>query len=242
MHLPDSLLQGAVCPLTTAIASTTLAAALLTPRGARDRRPSASLFTCTTALLAAAQMVNIPVLPGVSGHLVGGVLAARLLGIRFGILSMAAVVTLQALLLGDGGIQVLGANLCNLALVATGLGGLLDRFLRTRTPAPPLLSAAVASWISVVAATLALGSELVLGGTVQAASILPALLGVHVLIGAGEALCTIALLQVGNWKPWSRPALPWAVLAVLVLGLAPLSSTLPDGLEWAVEQGAPATD
>jgi cobalt/nickel transport system permease protein len=242
VHLPDSLLQGPVCPITAAVASTALAGTLLASRGANDRRPTAPLFTSTTALLAAAQMVNIPVLPGVSGHLVGGVLATRLLGIRFGILSMATVVILQALLLGDGGIHVLGANLCNMALVATGFGGLLDRMMRTRMAIPSPLSAAIASWISVVAATIVLGSELVVGGTLPAASLLPALLGVHLLIGLGESLLTVALLQAGNWKPWSRPALPWAMLALVFLGLTPLSSSLPDGLEWAMNKAHSQTN
>ncbi len=235
MHLPDSLLQGPICPLTTALSATALVGGFLWTRRT-TLRPSTPLFASTTALLAAAQMVNVPVLPEVSGHLVGGVLAARLLGVRFAVLAMSLVVAFQALVLGDGGVQVLGANLFNLAIVATGLGGLFDRFLRTRMRTHSLLSVGLASWASVVAATLALTGELSVGGTVAVLSIAPALLSVHLLIGLGEGLASASLLQAGAWKGWVRPALPWAVIAIVFLGLSTMSSSLPDGLEWATQQ------
>ena len=235
MHLPDSLLHGPICPLTAALSASALVGGFLWTRRTSPH-PTLPLFASTTGLLVGVQMVNVPVLPEVSGHLIGGVLAARLLGVRFAVLAMSLVVVFQALLLGDGGTQVLGANLFNLAIVATGLGGLVDRFLRTRMRMHSLLSAGLASWASVVAATLALTGELSVGGTVAVVSIAPALLSVHLLIGLGEGLASTALLQAGAWRGWVRPALPWAVMAFVFLGLSTVSSSLPDGLEWALQQ------
>lgn len=237
MHLPDSLLDGPICPLTMALSATALVGGFLWTRRTSPHPtfPTLPLFASTTGLLVAAQMVNVPVLPEVSGHLLGGVLAARVLGVRFAILSMSLVVVFQALALGDGGVQVLGANLCNIVLVATGIGGLLDKFLRAHTRIHPLLSTGLASWASVFGAAVVLAGQLTLGGTLAASSILPALLGVHLLIGFGEGLLTTTLLQAGQWKTWARPALPWVVMALVFLGLSTVSSPLPDGLEWAIQ-------
>jgi len=231
------MLHGAVCPLTAAVSAVAIAScAALVAR--RRHRPDATLFAATTAMLVSAQAVNVPILPGVSGHLVGGVLAARVLGAPAAVLSMSLVLVFQAFALGDGGVHALGSNLLNLAVVAPLLGGLLDRMLRDRTGLGPAASAALASWLSVVAASVVLGVELSLGGTASVSTILPALIGVHLVVGIGEGLLTTALLHASTFVPRARPALPWAALALGLLALSTVSSPLPDGLEWALRQQA----
>src|SRR5207253_6220098 len=69
----------------------------------------------------AAQSINVPIAPGTSAHLVGGVLLAWVLGPGLGVWTMAMVLAAQALLLGDGGIASLGANVLNMAILPAGI-------------------------------------------------------------------------------------------------------------------------
>ena len=117
MHIPDMMLQGAICPATAAIASIGLAGTAYAAYKT-SIKPAASLFAGVTALIFAAQMVNFPILTGTSGHLLGATLAVALLGSAFGIMAMSLVVIVQCLIFADGGISVLGANLLNMALLA----------------------------------------------------------------------------------------------------------------------------
>jgi cobalt/nickel transport system permease protein len=149
------------------------------------------------AFIFAAQMFNFQIPGGTSGHLLGGVLAAVLLGPWAGTLVMACVVAVQALVFQDGGLVVLGANIFNMGVIGT-LGGYavyrsLCRLLggedRARIPA-----AGIAAWLSVVVASAAMAIELALSGTTPLEITLPAMLGVHAVIGIGEALITMAAL------------------------------------------------
>ena len=126
MHIPDSMLQGAVCPVTLALgAAGVTVAATFAVRSAN--KPSAARFAGVAALIFAGQMMNFAIPGGTSGHLLGGVLAAALLGTPFGVLAMTLVLAVQALLFGDGGLLALGANVVNMALLGVGIGGLLRR-------------------------------------------------------------------------------------------------------------------
>jgi cobalt/nickel transport system permease protein len=154
------------------------------------------LMGVTAAFIFAGQMVNFPVAPGTSGHLLGGVLAAVLLGPWAGTLVMTAVVTVQALLFQDGGLIVLGANIFIMGIVGT-LGAyaayrLLARILggeaRGRVPA-----AAVAAWLAVMGGALSIGLML-LASNATTVEVMGVILGVHALIGIGEAAITIAAL------------------------------------------------
>jgi cobalt/nickel transport system permease protein len=147
-------------------------------------------------------MVNFPVYPGTSGHLLGGVLAAVLLGPWAGTVVMACVVGVQALLFTDGGLVVMGANIFNMGIVGT-LGGYavyraVARALggeeRGRLPA-----AAVAAWMAVMGGALGIALQLGLSGATDLAVALPVILGLHALIGLGEAAITVAALAfIGN--------------------------------------------
>ena len=149
------------------------------------------------AFIFAAQMFNFQVIGGTSGHLLGGVLAAVLLGPWAATIVMACVVAVQALVFQDGGLVVLGANIFNMGVIGT-LGGfaiyatianLLGGESRGRLPA-----AAIAAWTSVVLGALAMAIELAISGTTPLELTLPAMVGVHMVIGIGEAVITVAAL------------------------------------------------
>jgi cobalt/nickel transport system permease protein len=154
------------------------------------------LMGVMAAFIFAAQMLNFPVAGGTSGHLIGGALAAIILGPWAAILVMASVVGLQALLFQDGGLVVLGVNLFNMAIISSLLGyGLYwvirklgDSFSFT------LAGGAAGAWISVVISAVAAAFQLAVSGTSPLMLALPALAGVHALIGIGEGLITIGAL------------------------------------------------
>ena len=173
------------------------------------------LLGVTTAFVFAAQMLNFPVAMGTSGHFLGAVLAAVLLGPLNGCLVFAAVLVIQCLLFADGGLTALGVNVFNMGIVG-GMGGYaLFRLVTAMLPESRrtfLFAAALASWFSVVMAAVACAAELALSGTAPLRMVLPAMTLVHALIGIGEALITVATLSVilaarpdvvGEWRPAS---------------------------------------
>ncbi len=196
MHLPDGFLS---IPIALAMWFATAVAVGVAARRANrslDER-AVPLMGVLAAFIFAAQMFNFQVVGGTSGHLLGGVLAAVLVGPWAGTLVMTAVIAVQGLLFQDGGLVVMGANIFNMGVVGTiggyalyrGLTATLGGEVRSRIPA-----AAVAAWASVVAGAGLTAIELGLSGTSPLEIALPAMLGVHVLIGVGEALITTAAL------------------------------------------------
>ena len=213
------------------------------------------------AFIFAAQMLNFPVAGGTSGHLIGGALAAIILGPWAAILVMTAVVGLQALLFQDGGLVVLGINLLNMSIMSVLAGyGAYWLFRRFGTNFKHLMIGGfVAAWLSVVVSAASTALLLALSGTTPLVIALPAMIGVHMLIGMGEGLITVfalsfirtarpALLQVpADTRASGVPVAPataltersmslrwWAlgyIIAVAVTLLAPLASGSPDGLE-----------
>jgi cobalt/nickel transport system permease protein len=147
------------------------------------------------AFIFAAQMFNFQVVGGTSGHLLGGVLAAVLLGPWAATLVMASVIAVQALVFQDGGLVVMGANIFNMGIIGTLGGFYLYRAIaaalggerRARIPA-----AAIAGWASVVTGSVAMSLELAASETIALQIAVPAMVGVHLLIGIGEALITAA--------------------------------------------------
>jgi cobalt/nickel transport system permease protein len=196
LHAADRFLSVPVSLLMWTITAVVIAIAVRQTNRTIDER-SVPLMGVMAAFIFAAQMFNFQVAGGTSGHLLGGVLAAILLGPWAGTLVMACVIAVQALLFSDGGLVVMGANIFNMGVVGT-LGGFaiylaLCRVLggedRARIPA-----SAIAAWIAVVLASLAMSVELIVSGTSPAEIVLPAMVGVHVFIGIGEALITAAAL------------------------------------------------
>jgi cobalt/nickel transport system permease protein len=197
MHMADGLVN---LPINGAawVASGTVCAVALRHANATlgDKHPP--LLGMTGAFIFAAQMLNFPVLPGVSGHFMGGALAVLLLGPLNAVLVMALVVGVQCLLFADGGLSVLGVNILNLAVVGPLAAHLAFRLLRRAAyggRAAFLACAAVSAWLSVVAAALVCGLQLLASGTLPWSGV-GLLVAVHVPIGLGEALVTFGALSV----------------------------------------------
>lgn len=211
MHIPDGFLSAPVAVAGYGLSAAVLALAVRRSSRTLEER-QVPLLGVTTAFVFAAQMLNFPVAMGTSGHYLGAVLAAVLLGPLNGCLVFAAVLVIQCLLFADGGLTALGVNMLNMG-VAGGVGGYaLFRLVTALLPQSRrtfLFAAALASWFSVVAAASACAVELALSGTVPMGMVLPAMAGVHALIGIGEALITVATLSVilaarpdvvGEWR------------------------------------------
>jgi cobalt/nickel transport system permease protein len=196
MHIPDGFLSPDVAVATGAVTAGTLAYSLRRAEDQLDDR-RIPLVGVTGAFVFAAQMLNFPVAGGTSGHFLGAALAAILLGPWLACLVLAVVIATQAFMFADGGVTALGANILNMGVIgALGVGGLMlaaRRLVRSRTAF--LAVAAGGAWLAVMAAAAATSLELAVSGTVPLATVLPAMLGVHALIGVGEAVVTVAAVS-----------------------------------------------
>ncbi len=203
LHTPDGFLSPAVALAMWGVTALVVAIAIRQTNRSLDER-AIPLMGVTAAFIFAGQMVNFPVAPGTSGHLLGGVLAAVLLGPWAGTLVMTAVVTVQALLFQDGGLLVLGANIFIMGIVGTlgayavyrFLAGILGGESRARIPA-----AAVAAWLAVMGGALSI-SLMLLASDATTLETMGIILGVHAAIGIGEAAITVAALAfIGATRP-----------------------------------------
>lgn len=251
MHIPDGFLSVPVAALGWALL---LAAAALALRQTRDKlgERQIPLMGILAAFVFAAQMINFPVAGGTSGHLIGGALVAILLGPWAAVLVLTSVLAVQGLLFQDGGLLAMGFNAFNMGVIAafvgSGVYGWARRLLGD-TPAGRLAGAALAAWLSVMAAAAATALQLALSGTVALELALPAMLAVHALIGVGEALITVGALAfiraarpdlIGAESGRSAAAGSGWVAAGLLIALAlalasPLADPNPDGLERVAE-------
>ncbi len=195
MHIPDGFVDIPVAVATSAV-SLGVVAYSLRKTGKELGERTVPLLGVTAAFIFAAQMLNFPVAGGTSGHFLGAMLAIALLGPYAATVVMTVVLLVQALGMADGGITALGANVFNMGVIAVfasyWLFLLLKRLL-PRTLTGRLAAVAVASWVSVLLASLACSLELALSGTVPLGVALPAMASVHMIIGLGEALITTAI-------------------------------------------------
>ena len=216
MHVPDGFLDAPTSVATGVVAVAGVGLALRKAREELDDR-TAPMAGLVATFVFAAQMVNFPVGLGTSGHLLGGALAAILVGPWTGVLAVSVVLLVQALLLADGGITAIGTNITLLALVGVVVGWLtfrgLQKLLPKRVGLVPAL-AAVAALVSVPAAALVFVGLYALGGTapVPLDRLTTAMLGWHTLIGIGEAVITgLVVASVVAVRPdlvyGARPAL-----------------------------------
>jgi cobalamin biosynthesis protein CbiM len=220
VHVPDGYLDAATTVGTAAVAAAGVALALRGARRELDER-TAPMAGLTAAFVFAVQMMNFPVAFGTSGHLIGGALTAVLVGPWTAVLCMTVVLLVQALVFADGGLTALGTNVTLMGLVAVAVGYGVFRLLHAvlpRTRTGVLASAGVGAFLSVPAAALVFVLLFAMGGVadVPVGSVLAAMVGVHLLIGLGEAAITVAVLG--------------AVLAVrpdLVRGARGLVRTVP---------------
>jgi len=144
------------------------------------------------ALIFAAQMLNYPVTNGTSGHLIGAMLAAAIVGPYAATVVMASVVIVQCALFGDGGFFSLGANILNMSVIAVWVGWAFYRLLKETIKLPRYFALFAGSWLSVMAASAACSIQIAYSGTAPLAKVLPAMLNVHSTIGIGEGIITVA--------------------------------------------------
>ncbi|MCS7254142.1 MAG: energy-coupling factor ABC transporter permease [Armatimonadota bacterium] len=190
MHIPDGYLSVPVTAVCGLVSICGLALAIRRLKvGIEDAKvPTMGVIA---AFVFAAQMLNFPIAFGVSGHVLGGLLAAIIVGPEAAVLVMSIVLIFQALLFGDGGLTALGANVLNMALIgswcAFAIFKLLVWLLRNDG-----IAIGVAAWLSVVLSSSACAVELWLSGSAPLKLVLPLMAGIHAIIGIGEALVTSA--------------------------------------------------
>jgi len=195
MHIPDGFLTAPTWMTAWAVSIGGVGYSLRRTAGTlKDRM--IPLMGVLSAFIFAAQMINFPVMGGTSGHLFGGVLAAALLGPYGGAVVLTCVLTFQCLIFQDGGLTALGANVFNMAIAGTMGGYSLYRLIAGNgdNEKKILAGAAAAAWFSVVAASVLCALELAISGTAPLGVVLPAMAGVHAIIGIGEAVITSAVI------------------------------------------------
>lgn len=205
LHIPDGFLNLPISLITWAIAIALIGLSLKRVQADYQERTVPLMGVCA-AFIFAAQMINFPIPGGTSGHLLGGTLAGALLGPWAGSLVMAVVFIVQSALFQDGGLTVLGANITNMGLIGTFGGYYLYKVIRSavgfNTWRGMAIAVAIASWVSVVVASLVCAIQLAFSGTVSLAVATTAMLIWHVLIGIGEALITLlAISYIWRTRP-----------------------------------------
>jgi cobalt/nickel transport system permease protein len=211
------------------------------------------LIGLAAAFIFVAQMLNFPVASGTSGHLLGATFAAVLLGPSASVIVMSSVLIVQSLIFADGGILALGANIFNMAIVAPLSGYGAYRVIRIvlRGEQGQLVAAGFAAWCSTVLAAVCCAGELASSGTVAWGNAFPAMAGIHMLTGIGEAAITMLVVAaIARTRPellkdsdeMSSGVLPttFVYVAIIVIGIlllvAPHASALPDGLQSVASQ------
>jgi cobalt/nickel transport system permease protein len=242
MHIPDGFLSLIISVICWAATAGVISLAISKTNKSLGER-QIPLMGVMAAFIFAAQMINFPVAGGTSGHLLGGAMAAIVLGPWAGMLVMTAVIAVQGLLFQDGGIVVMGANILNMGLVTAAVGYGLYRSTAGRSRSVKLTVAGIAAWLSVMTGALLTSVELWLSGTSNLQIVIPAMLTVHALIGLGEALITVSALGfimqtrpdlLGEDSDSAKGSRNWVyvggLIALLVVLFSPLASTDPDGL------------
>jgi cobalt/nickel transport system permease protein len=251
MHIPDGFLSTLVSVAFWVISVLVLAYALRrTGQDLGERQ--VPLMGVLAAAIFAGQMLNFSVTGGTSGHLLGAAMATILLGPWAAVIVMTTVVSVQAVIFQDGGLLALGANLFNMAVIGVAVSYFVYTSLRRLAGGRPwslFVSGFVAAWSSIFIASLSAALQLALSGTSPANIAVPAMGGIHALIGVGEGLITVGslaflvatrrdLLRAGP-APARGGAGMWAFglgIALLLAVFSPLASAHPDGLEWVAEQ------
>jgi len=209
MHMSDGLVNAPTSLAFGLLAALVLAVAVSRARADLDDR-TAPMAGLVTAFVFAVQMINFPILPGASGHLLGGALVAILVGPWVGSLCIAIVLVVQSILFADGGLTALGLNVTNMAIVGVFTGYLVARALRglaRRSRGGLVAVAFVAAFANTVVASLAFVVEYAVGGAGGAggaglATVFALMVGLHALIGIGEGLITAATVgAVAGTRP-----------------------------------------
>ncbi|MBP8002789.1 MAG: energy-coupling factor ABC transporter permease [Chloroflexi bacterium] len=246
LHIPDGFLTIVIAAACWIITLITLYVAAQKAQEVFDERlvPLAGIMA---AFIFAAQMLNFPVAGGTSGHFIGAALATIVLGPWLGILVMTSVIMLQALLFQDGGLVAMGANVLVMGIIPAFVGFGLTRSFLNRPLGQRLGIIGVASWLSLMAAAFVVALLLWLSNTSALGVVVPAMLGVHSIIGLGEAAITVAayafivrtrpeMVEKGKASGGRNWVIGGVLLALFLILFAPLASSSPDGLEWVAGQ------
>lgn len=206
MHMSDGLLNAPVSIAFLAVAAVGVGFALVKARADLDDR-TAPMAGLVATFIFAVQMINFPILPGASGHLLGGALAAILVGPYVGALCVTIVLVVQALLFADGGLTAIGANVTNMALIGTATGFLVAvalRKLAERGKGGLAAVAFVSAFVNTVVAATGFVVEYAIGGVggVEIGKVAVLMWGLHALIGIGEGLITaVTVTSVAAIRP-----------------------------------------
>ncbi|WP_448417200.1 energy-coupling factor ABC transporter permease [Mycolicibacterium sp. XJ1819] len=211
MHMSDGIVNAPTSLMFGVLAVAAVGLCAVKARAELDER-TVPLAGLVAAFIFAVQMINFPILPGVSGHLLGGALAAILVGPYTGAMCIAIVAVVQALLFADGGVTALGTNIVNMAVigVAAGYGCALALYALARRRAADVpvaglgVIAFVAALIGTVCAAMGFVVEYAIGGaaTTSLGAVAGYMLGTHVLIGVGEGLITaVTVMAVARSRP-----------------------------------------
>ncbi len=195
MHIPDGFVDLKTAITTSALSAGGLAGAIYGVKKYFKARVIA-MMGVMSALIFALQMINFTIPGGTSGHLLGGALAAIILGPNAGAVVIAVVLIVQALIFMDGGIVALGSNIFNMAIIGVygsyAIYWLIQKISKKRWMF--FSAVAIASWASVVIASFFAALELGISGTYAIGITIKAMLGVHAVIGLGEAAITLAVV------------------------------------------------
>ncbi|MFG2075558.1 cobalt/nickel transport system permease protein [Nonomuraea maritima] len=191
MHVPDGFFNAATSLSAGVVAAAGVAVCLRGARRELDDR-TAPMAGLVAAFIFAVQMLNFPVAAGTSGHLLGGALAAILVGPYTGVLCMAVVLLVQGVFFADGGLTALGINVTIMGIVTVLVGWGVFKLVTGLTRGKVVVAAFLAALISVPASALAFTLLFWIGGTapIEVGAVAAAMGGVHVLIGIGEAVIT----------------------------------------------------
>lgn len=251
MHIPDGFLSTAVSIVLWIVSIAVIAYSLKRVGNELGERQVPFMGVLAAAIFAG-QMLNFTVVGGTSGHLLGAALATILLGPWAAVIVMTSVVAIQALIFQDGGLVVLGANLFNMAIIGVAVAYMVYRTIYRISGGKQwgiFAGGFLSAWASIELAALACALELAASGTSPANIAVPAMGGIHALIGIGEGLITLGalaflyatrrdLLTAGDGSA-SYGKVVWGVglaIALLLAIFSPLASAFPDGLEWVAEQ------
>jgi cobalt/nickel transport system permease protein len=248
MHIPDGFIDGKTAATTALLSAAGVGLALRQVRRTLAPR-RVPLLGLAAAFLFAAQMVNFPVAGGTSGHLVGGVLVAALLGPSAAIVVLTTVLIVQCFLFADGGVLALGANVFNMAIIGAAGGYAIYRLVSRWLPGTrgQVAAVAFAGWCSTVLASICCAGELAWSGTFAWPAGFTAMASVHMVVGIGEGLISaLVFLAIRRMRPdlageisGPAPARQWSEMAcyglLAALGVAifvaPFACPWPDGLE-----------
>jgi cobalt/nickel transport system permease protein len=198
MHIPDGFLNTATVATTYVVSAGGVANAVrLANKNLGEKH--IPMMGILAAFIFAAQMLNFPVAGGTSGHYLGAALVAILLGPWATVLIMAVVLTGQCFIFQDGGVSALGANIFNMGIIGGFCSYYIYKWLHSllgESNRSMLISGFVAAWASVLLASIACAIELAISGISPLSVALPAMSGVHAIIGIGEGLITVAVVSL----------------------------------------------